>query len=203
MSSFDFRTPPLWLAAGLALLWLAGCSTPKPAPQATPYVAQDAAPAAMSGSSARPAVAGAYTWSPTMADTSQRLEAALRGSGMAVSQTTDQRLWLSLPVDTAFDKGRSAVKPAATTSLDQVALALRTNTRALVQIVGDPDTLVASPAGTARALDRAASARDWIVGRGVVASRIVVASRNAKSNPPADAPRLDILVGERGIAPPR
>ena len=201
MSSLDFRTPPLWLAAGLALLWLAGCSTPKPAPQTTPYVAQDAA--AASGGSARPAAAGAYTWSPTMADTSQRLEAALRGSGMAVSQTTDQRLWLSLPVDAAFDKGRSAVKPAAAASLDQVALALRTNTRALVQIVGDPDTLVASPAGIALALDRAASARDWIVGRGVVASRIVVASRNAKSNPPADAPRLDILVGERGTAPPR
>lgn len=197
MASLDFRTPPLWLAAGLALLWLAGCSTPKPAPQTTPYVAQDAA--AASGSSARP-TAAAYTWSPTMADTSRRLEAALRGSGMAVSQTTDQRLWLSLPVDAAFDKGRSAVKPAAAASLDQVALALRTNTRALVQIVGDPDTLVASPAGTALALDRAASARDWIVGRGVVASRIVVASRNAKSNPPADAPRLDILVGERGAA---
>ena len=202
MSSVNFRTSPLWLAASLILLWLAGCSTPKPAPQATPYVAQDAA--AASGSSARPAVAAvAYTWSPTMADTSQRLETALRGSGMAVSQTTDQRLWLSLPVDAAFDKGRSAVKPAAAASLDQVALALRSNTRALVQIVGDPDTLVASPAGTALALDRAASARDWIVGRGVVASRIVVASRNAKSNPPADAPRLDILVGERGTAAAR
>ena len=180
-----------------AVLVLASCSSPKPAPQATPYVAQDAA--AAPGGVPRPG--GAFVWTTAMADTSQRLQSALRSSDMAVSQTTDQRLWLSLPADKAFDKGRSAVKPGAAANLDQVALALRANTRAQVQIVGDPDALSANGAGNALALDRAASARDWIVGRGVVASRIVVASRNAKTGPQADGPRLDILIGERSTPP--
>ena len=196
-----------FLLPATLVLWLGACSTPapKPAPRATPYVVQDAAapPAApASAGTARP-TNGIYAWSPAMDDTSQRLQGALRGSDVALSQTTDQRLWLSLPIDAAFAKGRSAVKPGAAASLDQVALVLRSNARAQVQIVGDPDTLAAGAGGSALALDRAASARDWIVARGIVASRIMVASRTARTGPPADAPRLDILIGERAGAAAR
>jgi len=179
------------LVALVAGLWLAGCSSPKPAPQATPAGVwpQDG--------SARPGPVrdnAGFTWSPEMGATSQRLRGALLGSGVDVSQTTDQRLWLSLPVETAFPKGRSAVTPGAAANLDKVAQALRANTRAQVQIVGDADPGASS---AALALDRAASARDWIVGRGVPASRIVVASRSSRPGATTEARRLDILIGER------
>lgn len=135
-----------------------------------------------------------------MGDTAQRLRSALAGGTFEVSQTTDLRLWLSMPVEAAFDKGRSAVKPQATAQLDQLALALRANQRAQVQIVGDADVVGAGASNLA--LDRAASARDWLVARGIVAMRIGVGSRTARGTPAADTPRLDILVGERaGLAP--
>jgi outer membrane protein OmpA-like peptidoglycan-associated protein len=191
MKSIVHRRRGAALAPALALaLALGGCSAPKQAPQATPYVAQDAA-AAPGGV---PRNAG-YSWTTSMNDSSQRLQGALRGSAASVSQTTDQRLWVSLPIDAAFARGRSAVKPAATAALDQVALALRANARAQVLIVGDGDVVGAG--ASALALDRAASARDWMVARGVFAGRIVVASRNARGGTPAgDGPRLDVLIGE-------
>ena len=181
------------LVALAAAAVLVACSSPKPAPQATPAGVwpQDGA----SGSRPGPVRDNAgFTWSPEMGVTSQRLRGSLIGSGIDVSQTTDQRLWLSLPVETVFPKGRSAVVPAAAANLDKVAQALRANTRAQVQIVGDADP---GAFGSALALDRAASARDWIVGRGVPASRIVVANRSTRPGTTPEARRLDILIGER------
>lgn len=174
--------------------WLVACSSPKPAPQATAagvWPQEGGRPGPVRDGSS-------FAWSPKMGETSQRLRGALFGSGIDVSQTTDQRLWLSLPVETVFPKGRSAVAPGATAHLDKVAQALRDNQRAQVQIVGDADPGVS--ANAALALDRAASARDWIVSRGVPASRIVVASRNARPNTASDARRLDILIGERATS---
>ena len=195
MQRRDFFSLPAQAALLAATAWLAGCSTPKAPPAVTPRVAQDAA-AAGPAVATRPA--GAYAWTSPMEDAMQRLRSAL-GSPVEVSQTTDQRLWLSWPVESAFDKGRSAVKPQATAQLDQVALLLRANPRAQAQIVGDGDVLGAGAGNLA--LDRAASARDWIVARGgIVASRIGVAARNARGAPTSDTPRLDILFGERGAA---
>jgi outer membrane protein OmpA-like peptidoglycan-associated protein len=175
-------------------LVLAACSSPKPAPQATPAGVWPQDGSARSGPVRDSA---GYTWSAEMGATSQRLRGALSGSDVDVSQTTDQRLWLSLPVESAFPKGRSAVTPAAAANLDKVAQALRANTRAQVQIVGDADP---GASGPALALDRAASARDWIVGRGVPASRIVVANRSTRPGLTPEARRLDILIGERATA---
>jgi outer membrane protein OmpA-like peptidoglycan-associated protein len=171
---------------------LVACSSPKPAPQATPAGVWPPADAAARPGPVRDSAG--YTWSAQMGDTSQRLRGALSGSGVDVSQTTDQRLWLSLPVEAVFPKGRSAVAPGGAANLDKVAQALRANTRAQVQIVGDADP---GASGAALALDRAASARDWIVGRGVPASRIVVANRSARPSASTDTRRLDILIGER------
>jgi outer membrane protein OmpA-like peptidoglycan-associated protein len=176
--------------------WLVACSSPKPAPQATPA-------GVWPPESGRPGPArdGGYAWSTKLDDTAQRLRGGLFGSGADVSRTTDQRLWLSLPVDAVFNKGRSAVSPTGGSHLDKVAQALRDNSRAQVQIVGDTDP--GASANAALALDRAASARDWMVSRGVLASRILVASRNTRPGPGDDARRLDILIGERATAPAR
>ena len=133
-----------------------------------------------------------------MDDAAGRLRSALRGSTVDVVQTTDQRLWLSLPGDEAFPAGRSAVTPAARGWLDEVALALRNAPRAEAQIVGAPD---AKGGGSTLALDRAASARDWMVMRGVAARRVAVSAQLPRGAKGAAANRLEILIGERTPAP--
>jgi outer membrane protein OmpA-like peptidoglycan-associated protein len=141
-----------------------------------------------------------YLWSDKLAGAAQRLRSGLQGNNVAVSQTTDLRLWVSLPADAAFAPGRAAVKPPATAWLDQVAAALRELPRAEVQIVSDADAAGSDTGARVLALDRAASARDWLVIRGVPAQRIGVAGRSVHAATAPEQRRLDILIGERARA---
>ena len=176
------------------LLGLAGCAVPVVAPPPLPP-AVSAAPAPAA------APAGAWAWTAPMDTAAARLRSAL-GGGADVSQTTDQRLWVSLPGSETFAAGRSALKPRAGAWLDQVALALREMPRAEVRIVGRPD---ATGGTTALALDRAASARDWMVMRGVPAYRFAVSALGPKDRSSGGPPdgRLDIVIGERAGTPAR
>ena len=188
-------TNRLRLASTAAALWLVGCAAPPVV--APPPPATIEAPTVAPGSPPARTGAAAYVWSDKLAASAQRLRGGLQGNNVAVSQTTDLRLWVSLPADVAFAAGRAAVKPPATGWLDQVAVALREVPRAEVQIVSDADAAGNDNSARALALERAASARDWLVGRGVAAQRIGVAGRNARTPVPADQRRLDILIGER------
>lgn len=167
-------------AAGL----LGGCALPK--------VSTPALPPPVSAAPQPAAPSGAWVWSPQIESAGSKLRSALFGSGADVSQTSDQRLWISLPADTSFPAGRSALTPAAGAWLDQVAASLRALPRAEVQIVGPVD----AKGGAALAVDRAASARDWMVMRGVPARRMAVSGQAPRGRNPGEG-RLDILVGER------
>ena len=187
------------LNAGLAAaaLVLAACSTPVRPPPAVPAPVPPAQPSAAASAVVPVAPAGAWAWSPEMDGAAATLRSALRGSGVDVVQTTDQRLWLSMPGEDAFAPGRSAVKPGAGAWLDEVARSLRKVPRAEVQIVGTPDAKGAG--GQTLALDRAASARDWMVMRGVPARRVAVSGQAPKAAGAA-ANRLEILIGDRAGA---
>ncbi|MFT3663549.1 OmpA family protein [Piscinibacter sp.] len=178
-------TTPRILGAALLLL-LGACSLPKTtAPPVPPPVAAAPQPAAP---------AGAWVWSGPLESAGTRLRGSLGGAA-EVSQTSDQRLWIALPVETAFAAGRSAVTPAAGAWLDQIAAALRGLPRAQVQIVGPADP---RGGGQNLAVDRAASARDWMVMRGVPPPRMAVSGPAARGRGVAADGRLHILVGERG-----
>ncbi len=173
-------------ALALALA-MAGCALPqRDAPPLPPPVSAAPLPAASSG-----------TWvaSPALESAGSRLRGALRGSGAEVSQTRDQRLWIAFPAEAAFPAGRSALTPTAGAALDQVAAALRSLPRAEVQIVGPADPRGAG--GAALAVDRAASARDWMVMRGVAARRMTVSGQDPRGLGPTGDGRLHLLVGER------
>lgn len=170
-------------ALGTALM-LGGCALPK--------VSTPALPPPVSAAPLPAAPAGAWVWSPQIDSAGSKLRSGLFGSGADVSQTSDQRLWISLPADTTFAAGRSAVTPAAGAWLDQVAASLRALPRAEVQIVGPVD----AKGGAALAVDRAASARDWMVMRGVPARRMAVSGQAPRGRNPGEG-RLDILIGER------
>lgn len=186
-------------ALAAAALVLAGCSTPVVPPPAVPAPVPPAQPSAAAPAATPAAPAGAWTWSPEMDGAASKLRSALRGSSVDVVQTTDQRLWLSVPGEDAFPAGRSAVKPAAGAWLDEVARTLRSVPRAEVQIVGTPDAKGAG--GQTLALDRAASARDWMVMRGIPARRVAVSGQAPRAAKADAANRLEILIGERSAAP--
>ena len=175
-------------AALAAALLLAGCALPPPVPP--PNVPPPVSAAPMPA----PASNGAWTWSSRLDAAARRLRDSLGSSGIEVAQTTDQRLWLSLPGAETFPLGRSAVTRPAGGWLDQVALALRELPQAEVQIVGQPDV---GRGSSALALDRAASARDWMVMRGVPARRVAVSGQGPKGRNGNAESRLDILIGER------
>ncbi len=164
---------------------LCGCALPQAEPPPVPPP--------VSAAPLPAAPAAAWVWSPELESAGTRLRAALAGSGAEVSQTPDQRLWISLPAATAFPPGRAAISPAATPWLDRVAASVRSLPRAQVQIVGPAD----ARGGTALAVDRAASARDWMVMRGVPAHRMVVTGQDPRGRSPAGEARLHIFVGER------
>ena len=102
----------------------------------------------------------------------------------------------TIPRRRAACPGRAAVKAPASGWIDKVALALRNHPQAEVQVVSDSDGSGSESAAKALALDRAASARDWMVARGVPATRIAIASRGTRPGA-TDPRRLDILIGER------
>jgi len=179
-------------AAAAIALWLAGCAAPAPVPPPSVPPPVSAAP------TPTPAPSSAWAWTPRLDAAAQRLRDSLQGSGVDVAQTTDQRLWLSLPGAETFPPGRSALTRPAGGWLDQVAQVLRGMPQAEVQVVGQPDL---GRGGTALALDRAASARDWMVMRGVPARRVAVSGQGPKGKTALAESRLDILIGERAAAP--
>jgi outer membrane protein OmpA-like peptidoglycan-associated protein len=183
--------------ACIAALVLAGCaSAPVPPPTVPPPVSAAPLPAAP----ASPGSSSAWVWSARLDGAARSLRSSLAGSGIEVVQTTDQRLWVSLPGAEAFPLGRSALTRPAGGWLDQVAQALKGVPQAEVQIVGQPDARQAG--GHALAVDRAASARDWMVMRGVPARRVAVSGQTAKNKADTGESRLDILIGERVKATP-
>lgn len=201
-SRFDPR--PRASLCGVLLLWLAACTAPPlappgPAPIAMPESAHAAPGTAPASPAAAAAPSSAYLWSDPLAAVARKLRSELPADRASVTQSPDQRVWISLPVDAMFPGGRSGLLPQATPWLDKIAAAARDMPRSELQVLGDGDLQGRETrASAALALDRAASARDWMVARGVAARRIAVGARAAAPGSPArDTQRLDILIGER------
>jgi outer membrane protein OmpA-like peptidoglycan-associated protein len=191
---------PLYRIALLSAL-LAGCAVPtKPLPPPAAPV-PGSAPGPVYGQVAP----GSRAWSPQMEEAEKQLSSALSGSGASMVKTTDERLWITLPGDLAFQPNRSALKPAATALLDKIVIALRGVPTADLRIVGHTDAKGSASANDALSLDRAASTRDWLVARGISPVRIAVAGRGSRdpiaSNDDeagrATNRRVEILVGDK------
>ncbi|MEQ1805602.1 MAG: OmpA family protein [Burkholderiaceae bacterium] len=133
-----------------------------------------------------------------MATVVRKLRADLPRDVANITESVDQRVLISFPAEAVFAAGRSALLPRATPWLDRIAALVRDLPRSELQILGeaDPNSRDARSAN-AQALDRAASARDWMVARGVAARRIAVAGRQLATPATREARRLDILIGER------
>jgi outer membrane protein OmpA-like peptidoglycan-associated protein len=149
--------------------------------------------------------AGGYFWSQRMENQKRQMEAATRGTGVAVTQTANNELKLAIPSDISFDVGRSAIKPNFSPVLDPFASGLRNNPNADVRIIGHTDSTGTDAINNPLSIERAASTRDYLVARGVPAGSIRTEGRGARE-PIADNNtdagraqnrRVEIYVGER------
>ena len=120
---------------------------------------------------------GGYVWSKHMQDKKLAMEQATAGTGVAVTQTSDNQLKLNIPADISFDTGRSDIKSNLRPILDQFANGLQNQPNTEVRIVGHTDNTGSDAINNPLSLRRAESARDYLSSRGVDSRRVAVAGR--------------------------
>ena len=144
-------------------------------------------------------------WSTRMEKQKQEMEAATRGTGIQVSQTSDNRLKMDIPADVSFDTGRSDIKSNFRPILERFAQTLNDNQATTVSIVGHTDSTGGDSVNDPLSVDRAAHTRDYLSQRGVSPNRIMIDGRGEREpiasndSEPGRARnrRVEIYVSER------
>jgi outer membrane protein OmpA-like peptidoglycan-associated protein len=144
-------------------------------------------------------------WSNRMEKQKQEMEAATRGTGIQVSQTSDNRLKLEIPADVSFDTGRSDIKSNFRPVLERFAQTLNDNPAATVSIIGHTDSTGSDSINDPLSVDRAARTRDYLSQRGISPNRIMIDGRgkrepiasNGSDSGRARNRRVEIYVAER------
>ncbi|WP_416763246.1 OmpA family protein [Roseateles sp. So40a] len=167
-----------WLAGSLpllaaaVLLTLGGCASMSGSASQSPAGSPEAAPGAA------PAVLGGNLWTPRMEGRREAVVRAGTGHGVSVVRTTDNQLKLIVPMDAAFEPGRSELKPALRPVLDEVARGLDDPVR--VTIVGHTDSASGDAVNGPLSQDRAESVREYLVQHGVRRGRLLVEGRGGR-----------------------
>lgn len=151
---------------------------------------------------------GGYIWTKQMQDKKAAMEKATAGTGVAVTQTPDNQLKLNIPSDISFDTGKSEIKANMRPILDQFAQGLGGQPNTEVKIIGHTDSTGTDAINNPLSVNRAASARDYLVSRGVNAARIAIDGRgsrepvadNASEAGRAKNRRIEIFLAERAVA---
>jgi Outer membrane protein and related peptidoglycan-associated (lipo)proteins len=117
---------------------------------------------------------GTYIWSQNMERQKREMEQATQGTGIAVTQTQDNQLKLDIPSDISFAVGRSDIQSNFAPVLDRFAEGLRNNPNTDVRIIGHTDNTGSDAVNNPLSLDRAASTRNYLTGRGIDGRRISI-----------------------------
>ena len=128
---------------------------------------------------------GGYLWSQNMQKQRAEMEQATAGTGIGISQTTDNQLKVDIPADVSFDVGRYAIKPNMRPVLDRLASSLNQHAVTTVTIIGHTDSTGSDAVNDPLSINRASATRDYLVQRGVSAQRIAVDGRGSRQ-PVAD-----------------
>lgn len=147
---------------------------------------------------------GGYIWSQKMQEQKAAMEKATQGTGVAVTQTADNRLKMDVPSDISFDVGQSTVKADFSKVLDQFAASLVKNPDTTVTIVGHTDSTGTDAINNPLSVDRANSTRDYLIAKGVAATRFNTEGRgsrepvadNTSTDGRAKNRRVEIFIGE-------
>lgn len=147
---------------------------------------------------------GGYLWSQKMQEQKATMERATVGTGVGVSQTPDNQLKLDIPSDVSFATGRSNISASFAPILNQFATSLNQNQITTVSIIGHTDSTGSDAINNPLSVDRANSARDYLVSRGVARNRVMTEGRGSRepvadnNNPQTRAKnrRVEIYVAE-------
>ena len=123
---------------------------------------------------------GGYLWSQNMQKQRAEMEQATAGTGIGISQTTDNQLKVDIPADVSFDVGRHAIKPNMRPVLDRLASTLNQHPVTTVTIIGHTDSTGSDAVNDPLSINRAAATRDYLVQRGVSAQRIAIDCRGSR-----------------------
>jgi len=123
---------------------------------------------------------GGYVWSSQMEKQKKEMEQATQGTGVQVTQTADNQLKLEVPSDISFDVGRAAIKSNFAPILDKFAQSLNQNPASTVRIIGHTDSTGSDAINNPLSVNRAASTRDYLTGRGVSSQRIAIDGRGSQ-----------------------
>ncbi|HZV98202.1 MAG TPA: OmpA family protein [Methylophilaceae bacterium] len=148
---------------------------------------------------------GGNIWSRRMQEQKKQMEEATAGTGVEVSKTEDNRLKLEIPSDISFDTGRSDIKSNFRPVLDTFAGTLSKNPNATVTIIGHTDNTGSDAVNNPLSVNRAASARNYLVNKGIVSNRFQIEGRgsrepvasNDNSSGRAQNRRVEIFVAEK------
>ena len=119
-------------------------------------------------------------WSKRMQDQKKQMEEATAGTGVAVTQTPDNRLKLDIPSDISFDVGRADIKSNFRSVLDTFASGLVKNPASTVTIIGHTDSSGTDAVNNPLSINRAAAARDYLTTRGVASNRFTIDGRGSR-----------------------
>jgi outer membrane protein OmpA-like peptidoglycan-associated protein len=106
----------------------------------------------------------------------QTLEAAARGSGIAVLRTQDDQLRINVPSDFSFDSDSAVIKPGMRPVLDALAVDLEAAelSRMLILVIGHTDDRGSDAVNDPLSLARARSVASYLESKGIAALRIAV-----------------------------
>ncbi|TXT40442.1 MAG: OmpA/MotB [Comamonadaceae bacterium] len=216
MTTFTLPARAAVSALSALVLWVSGCADMSDAQRSAALGAGVGALAGVAiGDSGKSAALGAgvgalggYIWSTQMAKKKAAMEQATAGTGVAVTQTADNQLKLNIPSDISFDTGRANIKPNLHPILDQFAQGLSGQPTIEVRIVGHTDSTGSDAINNPLSVNRAASARDYLVSRGVNSQRIQIDGRgsyepmadNNTESGRARNRRIEIFLAERAVA---
>ncbi|AKJ31767.1 OmpA family protein [Caldimonas brevitalea] len=148
---------------------------------------------------------GGYIWSKRMEEQKAKMDQATAGTGIDVERTADNQIKVQIPSDAGFDTGRSAIKPQLATVLDKFAASMREHGTTEIRVIGHTDNTGSDATNDRLSVDRAASTRDYLVGRGVPYARVAIDGRgdrapvasNESDAGRAENRRVEIYVAER------
>ncbi|MDO8960659.1 MAG: OmpA family protein [Methylophilus sp.] len=125
------------------------------------------------------AVAG-NVWTKRQEEQKRQMEEATAGTGVAVSQTADNRLKLDIPSDISFAVGRADIQSNFRSILDTFATSLNNTPNSNVTIIGHTDSTGSDAVNNPLSLNRAASVRDYLSARGVSSNRVAIEGRGSR-----------------------
>jgi outer membrane protein OmpA-like peptidoglycan-associated protein len=187
MTTLTSRSRPVLAGLSVALILLSGCADMSEAQRSTAIGAGLGALAgAAIGDSGKSAAIGAgvgalggYIWSNQMAQKKAAMERATAGTGVDVTQTADNQLKLNIPSDISFDINSAVIKPNLRPILDQFAQGLANQPNTEIRIIGHTDSTGSDAINNPLSVNRAASARNYLVSRGVSGQRIQIDGRGS------------------------